>query len=117
MSEQKVLCLLDLSAAFDTNDHFILLHRLSSWSGFDGAVIISWLTSCLSSQSFVVSINCTSSATSPIRQGVPQGSVLVPLLSLSYLISDSSVGHHLIPFPSFPYFSCALLQVERLYRC
>jgi len=67
MSEQKVtaLCLLDLSAAVDTIDHFILLHRLSSWFGFDGTVI-SWLTSYLSSRSFVVSINSTFSATSPL---------------------------------------------------
>jgi len=41
MSEQKVtaLCLLDFSVAFNTIDHSILLHRLSSWFGFDGTVI------------------------------------------------------------------------------
>jgi len=61
-----------LSAAFDTIDHSILLHNPSSWFGFDGTVI-SWLTSYLSSGSFVVSINSISSAHSPLRQGVPQG--------------------------------------------
>ena len=102
MSQQQVtaLCLLDLSAAFDTIDHSILLHRLSSWFGFDGTVI-SWLASYLSSRSFVVTINSTSSAQSPLCQGVPQGSVLGPLLFILYttplssLISDSAAGHHL----------------------
>jgi hypothetical protein len=91
---------LDLSAAFDTIDHSILLYRLSTWFGFNGKVI-SWLTSYLSSRSFVVTINSTSSAQSSLSQGVPQGSVLGPLLFILYttplssLISDSSVGHHM----------------------
>jgi len=81
LSEQKVtaLSLLDLFAAFDTINHCILLHRLSSWFGLDGTVI-SWLTSYLSSRSFVVSINSISSAQSPLRQCVKQESVLGPLL-------------------------------------
>jgi len=126
MSEQKVtaVCLLDLSAAFDTIDYSILLHRLSSWFGFYGTVI-SWLTSYLSSRSFVISINSTSSATSPLRHGVPQGSVLGPLLFILYttplssLISDSSVGHHLFAddtqlFISFrvPEFSANILYLQ-----
>ena len=102
MSQQQVtaLCLLDLSAAFDTVDHSILLHRLSTWFGFNGKVI-SWLTSYLSSRSFVVTINSASSTPSSLSQGVPQGSVLGPLLFILYttplssLISDSSVGHHM----------------------
>jgi len=127
MSEQKVtaLCFHDLSAAFDTIDHSILLHRLSSWFGFDGKVI-SWLTSYLLYRSFVVSINCISSAHSPPRQGVPQGSVLGPLLFILYstplssLISDSSVGHHLFAdetqlFISFqaPEFSANILHLQK----
>jgi len=91
MSEQKVtaLCLLDLSAAFDTIDHSILLHRLSSWFGFVGTVI-SLVTSYLSSRSFVVSINSTSSASSPLRQCVPHESVLWPLLFILYTTPLSS---------------------------
>jgi len=123
MSEHKVtaLCLLDLSAAFDTIDHSILLHRQSSWFGFDGTVISS-LTSYLLSRSFVVSINSTSSATSLLRQGVPQGSVFGPLLFILHttpLTSDSSVGHHLFAddtqlFISFraPKFSANILQLQ-----
>ena len=102
MSQQKVtaLCLLDLSAAFDTIDHSILIHRLSSWFGFNGNVL-SWLTSYLSARNFVVNINSTMSDQFSLNQGVPQGSVLGPLLFILYttplssLISDSSVSHHL----------------------
>ena len=58
MFQQRVtaLCILDLSAAFDTIDHSTLLHRLSTWFGFNGKVI-SWPTSYLSFRGFVVAIN------------------------------------------------------------
>jgi len=131
MSEQKVtaFCLLDLSAAFDTFNYSIILHQLSSWFGFDGTVI-SWLTSYLSSRSFVVSTNSTSSVHSPLRQGVPQGSVIGPLLIILYitplcsLISDSFVGHHLFAdltqlFISFraPEFSANILHLQNTIDC
>jgi len=102
MSQQKItaLCLLDLSAAFDTIDHNILVHRLSSWFGFNGTVL-NWLQSYISSREFVVNIKASLSAPFPLHHGVPQGSVLGPLLFILYttplssLISDSSVKHHL----------------------
>ena len=96
MSKQQVtgLCLLDLSAAFDTIDHFILLHRLKSWFGISNAVL-TWI------QSFSVDINGIKSSSFQLLYGVPQGSVLGPLLSILYttplstIISRSSVNHKL----------------------
>ena len=59
-SHKKVarLCLLDLSAAFDTIDHNILVTRLSSWFGIHGSVL-SWFKSYLSSCSFRVKYDKT----------------------------------------------------------
>ena len=102
MSQQQVtgLCPLDLSAAFDTIDHTILLHRLKSWFGFTDTVL-SWIQSYLSSRSFTVDINGIKSPPSKLLYGVPQGSVLGPLLFILYttplssIISQSSVNHKL----------------------
>jgi len=55
------LCLLDLSAVFDTKDHDILRTRLSSWFGIHGSVL-NWFKSYLSSRTFYVKCNdCFSS--------------------------------------------------------
>ena len=102
MSQQQVtgLCLLDLSAAFDTTDHSILLHRLKSWFEFTETVL-SWIDSYLSSRSFSVDINGIKSPPSQLLYSVPQGSVLGPLLFILYttpfstITSRSSVNHKL----------------------
>ena len=102
VSHQQVscLCLLDISAAFDTIDHSLLLHRLSSWFGVSGTAL-QWFQSYLSSRSFSVKASSHCSQPLPLSCGVPQGSVLGPLLfilyttPLSHLIESSSVDHHL----------------------
>ena len=68
------LCLLDLSAAFDTLDYSILLIRLSTWFCIS-SISLSWFRSYLSSRSSYVSVVGTPSNIT-ISCRVPQGSVL-----------------------------------------
>ena len=73
----------DLQKAFDTVDHQILLAKLSHY-GIRG-VSNDWFKSYLSNRSQYVSINGHDSGLAAINCGVPQGSVLGPLLFLLYI--------------------------------
>jgi hypothetical protein len=78
-----ILALLDLSAAFDTIDHSILLNRMSVRFGISGCVL-DWFRSYLCGRSQCISVSGVSSSPALLPYGVPQGSVLGPILFILY---------------------------------
>ena len=97
MNKQHVtlLVFLDLSAAFDTVDHSILLRRLKCTFGLNGNAL-DWFRSYLTDRSQRVVIENTRSNKFDLKSGVPQGSCLGPLL-FSIYTSDlfTIVSRHL----------------------
>ena len=76
------IILIDLQKAFDSINHDILLKKLSIISFSDHTV--KWFQSYLSNRKFMVNIENSFSEVSSISRGVPQGSILGPLLFLIY---------------------------------
>ncbi len=81
----SVIVLLDLSAAFDTIDHQILIQRLNNLIGIKGTAL-KWFKSYLSDRSHFVYVNGESSPYTKVSYGVPQGSVLGPILFILYML-------------------------------
>lgn len=83
-----ILILLDLSAAFDTISHTILIDRVASLGLSDTP--LHWFKSYLSGRTQFVQLKTFRSHSAPLSSGVPQGSVLGPLLFVIYLLT---LGH------------------------
>ena len=85
MDKRKVplAVFIDLSKAFDTIDHTILLDKLNHYGIKDTA--LKWFTSYLTNRQQYVAFNDEISDHTNISTGVPQGSILGPLLFIIYM--------------------------------
>ena len=80
--DSSVLLLLDFTKAFDTIDHDILLTKLNKL-GFEG-LILQWFETYLKGRQQYIKLGDILSNTQQIKTGVPQGSILAPLLFSIY---------------------------------
>ena len=94
------LTLLDLSAAFDTTDHTILLDRLIVYYGISEPAL-GWFKSYLSGRTHSVKVGSTLLHPAALHYRVPQGSFLGPILFCLYtnpigsiIHSHSSINYH-----------------------
>ena len=102
---------LDLKKAFDTVDHSILIEKLKYY-GCDESVIM-WFKSYLSNRRQFTQIDGVNSETGTISCGVPQGSILGPLLFLIY-INDLP---NIVKFMTLLYADDTTFQISDVRLC
>ena len=97
----SAVCLLDLTAAFDTVNHELLLLRLKRQFGLRGTVL-QWFRSYLPGRSFQVLYGGSMSSIVYILCSVPQGSVLGPRLFILYSTDLEDIAkEHCVTIHSF----------------
>ncbi len=93
-----VLFLLNLSTAFDTVDHAVLIPRLSTRCGIKGKAL-AWFESYLLDWTQCIGIQGIKSSSQHLKYGVPQGSVLGPkLFSIYSLPLGNKIWKHKLEF-------------------
>ncbi len=89
------LILLDVSKAFDSISHSILLHKLSCIGASPEAV--KWFQDYLTGRYKYIRIGSTKSSARPITHGVPQGAILSPLVFCIYINEHTICEHTIVP--------------------
>ena len=111
-----ILAFLDLSAAFDTTDHQIVLTRLQHSFRISGPAL-SWFLSYLCNRTHAVTINSLQSQHTTLHYGVSQGSVLGLVLFILYtqllfnLVNKHAVSRHAFADSNQLYKNCFSYEV------